>query len=96
VKGLAGVRLAVFLWLVFALVVWNVIFDRVLVLAGRRYAWQAYVAAQTGTYLRIDDAMPLAIRHGVRVATLWAGLLAAAGLVAVAFAARIERNVSSD
>jgi hypothetical protein len=81
-------RTAVILWLVFAAVVWNVIFDRVLVLACRRYAWRAYMAADAGAYLRVNDVMPEAIRHAARVASLWAGLLAVAGLVLVSFAAR--------
>jgi hypothetical protein len=82
------VWVAAALWLVLAAVVWNVIFDRVLVLAGRDYAWRAHMAAESGTFLRINEAMPEAIRHGVRVATTWAGLLALAGLGLVAFAAR--------
>jgi hypothetical protein len=90
-KTTRPVRLAITLWLIFAAVVWNVIFDRVLVLAGRRYAWRADMAADSGAYLAIKDVMPEAIRHGVRVASLWAGLLAVAGLVLVAVAARRTR-----
>ena len=86
------VRMAVILWLVFAGVVWNVIFDRVLVLAGRRYAWRAYMAADTSAYLPINDVMPEAIRHGVWIATMWAGLLAGVGLTLGVFAQRRART----
>ena len=49
---------AVVLWLVFAFLVWNVIFDRLVVLAGRRYSHDATVLYRTtGRYLRIDDVM---------------------------------------
>ena len=42
----ARVRLASALWLVLAMIVWNVIFDRVIVLAGRRYVYEASAAAR--------------------------------------------------
>jgi hypothetical protein len=86
------VRLAVILWLVFAAVVWNVIFDRVLVLAGRRYVWRAYMAAAGDEFLPINDVMPDAIRNGIQVATMWAGLLALVGLALIAVAARRRRT----
>lgn len=86
------VRLATVLWLVLAAVVWNVIFDRMLVLAGRRYAWLAYGAADGSAYVPINEVMPEAIRHGVRVATTWAGLIAIVGLMLVAYAARKTRS----
>ena len=88
----AQVRLAVVLWLVLGIVVWNVIFDRVLVLAGRVYAWRAANVASGAGYLPIEDVMPDAIRHGVRVASFWAVLVAAIGLVLVAVAARRTRS----
>jgi len=87
------VRLAVVLWLLFAFAVWNVIFDRTLVLAGRRYVWAATVAAQQGgPFLRIDDWMRPAIAHGVRTASLTALAIAAFGLVAVAIASKLDQR----
>ena len=38
------VKTAAMLWVVFAVVVWNVVFDRVLVLEGRRYVYAAATA----------------------------------------------------
>ena len=67
---------AIALWLVFAFAVWNVVFDRVLVLAGRRYVYAAAVSAnQSHTYLRIDDWMRPAITRGVWLASGAAALI---------------------
>lgn len=79
---------AVVLWLVFALLVWNVIFDRLVVLAGRRYSHDATVLYRTtGRYLRIDDVMRPAIAHGVLVASISAGAIALVALVLIRIAA---------
>lgn len=84
-----AVTVAVIVWVVFAAVVWNVIFDQLLIIAGRRYSYDAVVFYQTTHhYLRIDDVMRPAIAHAVRVSSLWSGALLAAGLVAVRFAVR--------
>jgi hypothetical protein len=73
--------------------VWNVVFDRILVIAGRRYAYAAAQAVREGRgYLRIDDWMRPAITHGVHVATIAAVGIAAFGLSAVAIAKRLDRN----
>ena len=45
VKVRAGVSLARGLWIVWAIVVWNVVFDHVIVVAGREYLAAAIVAA---------------------------------------------------
>jgi len=39
-------RVAVALWIALAVVVWNVVFDRVLVVAGRQYVYAATIAAR--------------------------------------------------
>jgi hypothetical protein len=82
-------RVARRLWITFAVVVWNVVFDRVLVLAGRRYVHAAAVAAAgSGPYLRAGDWMGPAITHGLWTATCAAGVILAIGLVGVPLAAR--------
>lgn len=87
------VVVAVALWLVFAVVVWNVIFDRLIVLAGRRYSHDAYVLYRsTGRYLLINDVMRPAIAHAVRVASGVAGTIAVVALIAIRFAARPTRS----
>ena len=80
--GQARVRLAAGLWLLLAFLVWNVVFDRVLVLAGREYAHDAVLAFAQGRVLRIDDVMRPAVRHGVSLATVIAAPIALFGLAA--------------
>jgi hypothetical protein len=81
------------LWLVLAFAVWNVVFDRILVLAGRRYSFAAATAVRDGhDYVRIDDWMRPAIVHGVRVASLTALAIAVFGLIAVVIASRVDRK----
>ncbi len=82
------VRLALLLWIVLAFSVWNVVFDRVLVLAGRRYSHDAVLAARAGQYLRIDDVMRPAVADGVRVASTAGGAIAVFGVSAVWLASR--------
>jgi hypothetical protein len=87
------VVVAVALWLLFAAVVWNVIFDRLIVLAGRRYSHDAYVLYRsTGRYLLINDVMRPATAHAVRVASAVAGTIAVVALIAIRYAARARRN----
>jgi len=91
------VRLAVVLWLLFAFAVWNVIFDRTLVLAGRRYVWAATVAAQQGgPFLRIDDWMRPAIARGIRVASAVSGAVVVLGMAAIYVAQRRDRSASRE
>jgi hypothetical protein len=86
-------RVAVVLWLVLACLVWSVVFDRILVLAGRRYSYAATVAARQGnTYVRIDDWMRPAVARGVRVASLAGLSVAIVGLAGIAVASRFERR----
>jgi len=86
-------RLAWALWLVWAVVVWNVVFDRVLVLAGRRYVWMASSAAIAGgPYVRIDDVMRPALQRALWTATASAGALLGVGILAIVLSARASRR----
>ncbi|PWT81539.1 MAG: hypothetical protein C5B57_10275, partial [Blastocatellia bacterium] len=50
-----SVRLASYLWIALTVVVWNVVFDHTVEVAGRHYLHAAGVAAQAGgAYVRID------------------------------------------
>jgi hypothetical protein len=83
--------IALVLWTVFAIVVWNVVFDRVIVLAGREFVYAAYVAAASHQpYLRIDAWMRPAIARGVRLATYAGGSVLTVGVTAIALALRHE------
>ena len=87
------VVVAVALWLLVAAVVWNVIFDRLIVLAGRQYSHDAYVLYRsTGRYLLINDVMRPATAHAVRVASAVAGTIAVVAMIAICFAARARRS----
>jgi ABC-type dipeptide/oligopeptide/nickel transport system permease subunit len=61
-------RLAVVLWIAWAVVVWNVVFDQVIVLAGRDYI-QAALAAGVGPFANMDDWMRPAAVRGAWIAT---------------------------
>lgn len=84
------------LWLVFAFLVWNVIFDRIIVLAGRRYSYDATLALRAGHYIRIDDVMRPAIAHGVRVASIAAGLVLLVGIGLIRLAAEADARRRND
>jgi hypothetical protein len=87
------VRWAVGLWLGFAFVVWNVIFDRMLVLAGRRYSYEAYVRYRsTGEYLKIDDVMRPAVSRAFELATLTATAIVIVSMALIRMAAAYDRK----
>lgn len=87
-------RVAAVLWIALAVVVWNVVFDRVIVLAGRTYVHDASLADQRRQpFLRIDDYMRPAVRRGVALASVAGAAVAVVGLAAVKLAAaRDERR----
>jgi hypothetical protein len=79
-------RVALVLWIVWAVTVWNVVFDHVIELAGRRYLHAAALAAQAGGYARIDDWMRPAVTSGLWTASVSALLLLAIGLISIRLA----------
>ena len=86
---MSEIRLALALWVVWALVVWNVVFDHVIVVAGRDYLTAATAAASRGgPYLRIDDWMQPAVSRGFREASASAAAILAVGIVSVRLAIR--------
>ena len=82
-------KLAAVLWCVWAVVVWNVVFDRVLIEAGREYVRGAMAAADaSGPYARIDDYMRPAIPRALALASAAAGAILVVGIVAFRRAGR--------
>jgi hypothetical protein len=80
-------RIATALWIAWAVVVWNVVFDQVMVFAGRRYVFAAALAAQAGgPYARIDDWMRPAVTSGLWRASAAAGAILVIGLFGVRLA----------
>ena len=85
-------RIALGLWTAWAVVVWNVVFDHTIEVAGRHYLYAAGVAAQAGgPYARIDDWMRPAVAHGLWNASMAAGVILVLGLGGLLCASRLTR-----
>ena len=81
------VRVAAVLWLTFAIVVWNVVFDRILVIEGREYVYAASVAAnESRPYVGAHDWMRAAKKLAPWNSSAAGGVLLAVGLTAIAIA----------
>jgi hypothetical protein len=88
-------RIALLLWVVWAIVVWNVVFDRVIVVAGREYLAAALAAADRGApSVRMDDWMRPAVTRGAWLATSSAAAILAVGLTALRLA-RVKEQTQS-
>ena len=81
-------RIALSLWMAWAVVVWNVIFDHTIVTAGRQYLHAAAAASRSGPYVRIDDWMRPSVTRALRTATPVGVGIALAGALAVSLASR--------
>jgi len=89
-RAQAAARLARALWIAWAVIVWNVVFDHVIVVAGREYI---YAAGRAGgrsgpdgrSLVLMDDYMRPAVRRGAWIATAAAGLILLTGLPAIHF-----------
>lgn len=83
-------RIARALWIAWAVVVWNVVFDRVIVVAGRHYLEAAGKAAAvpTGPFAHMDDWMRPAVTRGLWMATAAGAAVLLTGLAAVSRAVR--------
>jgi hypothetical protein len=90
----AAARLARGLWIAWAIIVWNVVFDHVIVVAGRDFIYAAGRAASATAggghpiYLRMDDWMRPAVTRALWTATAAAGAILATGLAAIHAATR--------
>ena len=85
------------LWIVLAVVVWNVVFDRVLVNAGREYVRSAMAAANgSGPYARIDERMRPALVRALGTASAAASIVVLVGLVGIRVAMRRGRHATSE
>jgi len=82
-------RWAVALWLVFALAVWNVIFDASVIQGGREYLTRQILWQQgKGPGASMHGVMDEAVSRGARLATAAGAGVAAIGLTAVWLAGR--------
>jgi len=78
-------RIARALWIAWAIIVWNVVFDHVIVVAGRSYIAAAGRAAASATArpADMDDWMRPAVTRGLWIATAAGGAILLTGLAAV-------------
>jgi len=67
------------LWIAWAVIVWNVVFDHIIVIAGRRVVAAAGVAATVA----IDGVMRPALARGLWVATAASAAILIIGLTSV-------------
>jgi CTP:molybdopterin cytidylyltransferase MocA len=82
----AAARLARALWIAWAVVVWNVVFDRTIVVTGRRYvaaASRASAADPGAPAVNMDDWMEPAVARGLWLASGAAGAILLVGLPAI-------------
>jgi hypothetical protein len=88
-------RIARALWIAWAVLVWNVVFDHVIVVAGRTYIAAARTAADahpSGRLPNMDDWMRPAVTRGLWIATAAAGAILLTGLAAASVVARVAGN----
>jgi hypothetical protein len=77
-------RIAVGLWIVIAIVVWNGLYDELLAKSTQTYLFeQALHLAGLGPWVDLTAALDAGVRHAALVSTLWAGLLLGAGLATI-------------
>jgi hypothetical protein len=88
----SAARIARGLWTIWAVLVWNVVFDHVIVVAGRNYVYAAAHAANATesegpSYLVMDEWMRPAVRRAFWTASAAAGSILAIGLISIKLAA---------
>jgi hypothetical protein len=77
-------RLAVALWLVLAVALWNGIFEMMVVRGVKEYLFRAALFdAGRGPLTPIAEVMDPAIYHATWVATLWASVVVLAAMVTI-------------
>ena len=85
----AAARLARVLWIAWAVVVWNVVFDQVIVRAGREYlAAAGRATAIHAPRPNMDAFMRPAVTRALWIATASGGLVLVTGLASVRAARR--------
>jgi hypothetical protein len=89
-------RWAIGLWIVMAVVVWNGLYDLRITLGVRDHLMkQALHDAGRGPAVTITEDMDATVKDAVLVASLWAGIILAAGLATVVILSRATPLASS-
>jgi len=95
-RGLPGRRAALLAWAACAAVVWNVVFDAIVIQAGREYlTLQALHQQGSGPAVTIRGVMDPGVERAARTATLSGGAVGAAGLLTTWLAARRRPRASA-
>ena len=82
-------RLARALWIAWAVIVWNVVFDHEIVVAGRDYIAAARAAAvAAGPFANMDEWMRPAVTRGFWMATAAGAAVLFTGFAAVSLSSR--------
>ena len=89
-------RAAFLAWIACAVVIWNVVFDGIVVQAGREYlTLQALGRQGRGPSVTIREVMDPAVARAARTATIAGGAIGAAGILAAWAAARLGAGRSA-
>jgi CTP:molybdopterin cytidylyltransferase MocA len=91
-------RIAQVLWVAWAIILWNVVFDHVIVVAGREYLVAAVRSAHDAALsspVNMDDWMRPAVTHGLWTATAAAAAVIVTGLASVRQAVRRSSSGNS-
>src|SRR5687768_4583326 len=92
IDRMRAVSVARALWISWAIVVWNVVFDQFIVVASRRYIQAATFAAYTfAPYPRMDDWMRPAVMRGFWTATGAAAAILLVGFILIGRGTRRDR-----
>ena len=77
-------KIAIGLWLIVAIVVWNGLYDLLLARSTQHYLFmQALYQAGRAPWTDLTNAMDVAVRDARWLSTLWASVLLLAGLFTV-------------
>jgi hypothetical protein len=90
-QPVSAIRIARALWVAWAIILWNVVFDHVIVVAGREYLVAAVRSARVGalsSFVNMDDWMRPAVSRGLWIATAAAAAVLMAGWLSIAQASR--------
>ena len=75
-------RIAIWLWLIIAVVVWNGIYDVLLTRGAKEYLFRAALhEAGRGPFVPMAHVMDLTVRDAVWISTLWSSVILLAALV---------------
>jgi hypothetical protein len=86
-------RTALVLWMAFAFVIWNVIFDRHVYVAAVRFTQQQIERHERGEQVSsIEEAFTPEVGRAALRASLWGGTVLAIGIVLTGAAARRTRS----